>query len=579
MVFMVVLLVTLIGWPDQVRAQDSVDPVHTRVFIIEFGHFGEPSKLDLLTTLIAHRANAKRIVLISAETGERELIEEQNPESRKDVAINNDSVRKALDRLTERTQNVIKNSPKNHPFVTLQDSLSYTAKQIDDHANRVKEEFHSGRLGPFNSLNYVIEIFLVGKDFDRHRELYFDQGVPADACFQENKLKSLNLKPFQPRENLPSDQGPSQRQDVRVTIVYDADSNGGYQIKAEQERFFRLLFQGLNTRFLGVLYIQDPKGTPRVRQIDTTLHPGSCEPAVVRYSTSLEPFNTSNQLPLANPAIAPAPPPAPPLVIGDIRVKVDADTATDIDVLGHVISGRDQVNPQSLRIETRPQQAASVEAANGRVRYKSRSDFIGDDQFTITIANTQGTRSAPATVTVTVTVTVRSSIPPPVSGRIIAPPPKIVSKGAGAIEAQIDWNRRGIDLDLHVFTPEFRDLIKADRDTPGHYWPKSGDRNRLFRDARQQSDPLSERLALPSPGQSPAPGRYAFGVEVVTAEAGVCNEEIPVSYEIKVPGLQSLLRNNRSVPMASRLDVKIPCDSQGIVRSGQLVLIGEGEVR
>ncbi len=144
------------------------------------------------------------------------------------------------------------------------------------------------------------------------------------------------------------------------------------------------------------------------------------------------------------------------------------------------------------------------------------------------------------------------------------------------ITAEVSWKWRDIDLDLHVFTPEFAGNPQANQDVPGHYWPKSNDDLRRLRDARQKTRDRNERY-ISRPDLSPSTWPYRFFIEVYAARPKLCHQQIPVRYEIKVPGVDSLLRNGHPVRSKGHMSVDIACKN-GRVRPGRLVLIGETRV-
>jgi hypothetical protein len=117
-----------------------------------------------------------------------------------------------------------------------------------------------------------------------------------------------------------------------------------------------------------------------------------------------------------------------PVVADDAPASVSAGQPLAIAVLGNDTDTDGRLNPSSVNIATQPANGAVVVGANGVVTYTPNPGFSGTDQFSYTVADSQGARSPSAIVRITVTaapVVVAPPAPPP------APPAASGGKSGG----------------------------------------------------------------------------------------------------------------------------------------------------
>jgi Bacterial Ig domain len=95
---------------------------------------------------------------------------------------------------------------------------------------------------------------------------------------------------------------------------------------------------------------------------------------------------------------------APPPTANADNFAMQQNTAKTVSVLANDVAGAGTtINPASVLVSTPPAHGTATVNANGTITYRPTANFNGAlDTFAYTVANTAGTRSAPATVTVDV---------------------------------------------------------------------------------------------------------------------------------------------------------------------------------
>jgi ELWxxDGT repeat protein len=103
-----------------------------------------------------------------------------------------------------------------------------------------------------------------------------------------------------------------------------------------------------------------------------------------------------------------------PVATDDAPASVQAGQPLAISVLTNDSDADGTLMAASV-IATQPANGTVIVSTTGLVTYTANASFAGNDQFTYTVADTQGARSAPAIVRVTVTAAPASPPPPPPS--------------------------------------------------------------------------------------------------------------------------------------------------------------------
>jgi hypothetical protein len=219
-----------------------------------------------------------------------------------------------------------------------------------------------------------------------------------------------------------------------------------------------------------------------------------------------------------------------------------------VDLLGPDAAGID-VQRAHLTERAMPRQPGAGTLSGGVFRYVADADGQGEHTFSIDLIDAEAT---PRRVTLIVRVD-RAASP-------ASPLPSMPSPRPSELDISVSWSGPGIELEVHVFTPEYRQTsadiavtalghVTRDRPGPARFQPR-----------RQESGTATEKVTF----DRVTHGSYVAAVSVRAASLTSCQRgSIVVAYGIDPASSASYRRNGLQVGAAGSVTIPIVCDVSG----------------
>jgi hypothetical protein len=274
--------------------------------------------------------------------------------------------------------------------------------------------------------------------------------------------------------------------------------------------------------------------------------PSTSQPAAQAPPTAVLPLPT-------RPPVAPRAAPARIPETIPLSVAAGQNVARRLaDLLGPDAAG---INMQRARMTERaaPRLPGAGTLSGGVFRYVADIDGQGEHTFDIELVDETG---ASRRVALVVKVD-RGASPSP---RPSPAPPIPPSPRAGELGISVSWSGTGVELDVHIFTPEYRGVPGSiagaapgniTRDRPGVA---------RFQPRRQEGGSMTEKVTFDKAARGP----YVAAVLIRAASLTSCRRgSIVVTYGIDPAGQASYRRNSLQVGSAGSVAIPIACDGSG----------------
>jgi hypothetical protein len=312
-----------------------------------------------------------------------------------------------------------------------------------------------------------------------------------------------------------------------------------------------------------------PRPLPPVASIDPAPAPVLIPaPAPTAVPSPAPPLTNRPAAPVqAPPAVVLPPPNRPPVAVRAPPARIPETIPLSV-AAGQNISRRlvdllgpdaAAINMQRARMTERaaPRLPGSATLSGGVFRYLSDPDGQGEHTFDIELVDATGaTRRVVLVVRVDRAASASPSPSPRPSPVPSIPPPS----RAGELGISVSWSGTGVELDVHVFTPEYRaasgDIAvgaagNITRDRPGAA---------RFQPRRQEGGTTTEKITF----DRAARGSYVVAVLVRAASPTSCQRgSIVVAYGIDPAGNASYRRDSLQVGSAGSATIPIACDGSG----------------